>query len=157
MVYVIGVDPGPMVGIVGFDTAVARLAAAEPIVIQCSANVFADVLSAVLVGQGDVVLAVERFVISPLSARANAPSAGKVARDVVADCEHYAEAHELQCFLRSAAQVKPWATDARLTAAGLTEATRGMPHARDAARHALYAAVHDCGLLDPLSRHRSVS
>jgi hypothetical protein len=47
--------------------------------------------------------------------------------------------------------VKPWATDTRLAAAGLMEPTTGMRHARDAARHALFAAVKTYGLPDPLS------
>jgi hypothetical protein len=47
--------------------------------------------------------------------------------------------------------VKPWATDERLAAAGLLDPTKGMRHARDAARHALFCAVRDFGLPDPLS------
>lgn len=58
--------------------------------------------------------------------------------------------------VRPPALVKPWATDRRLEAAGLMSATAGMPaHARDAARHCLYAACHDLGLRDPLSRVRA--
>jgi hypothetical protein len=47
--------------------------------------------------------------------------------------------------------VKPWAVDKRLHAAGLLDMTAGMRHARDAARHALFCAVKDYGLPDPLS------
>jgi hypothetical protein len=47
--------------------------------------------------------------------------------------------------------VKPWATDKRLTAAGLLAMTAKMADARDACRHALYTAVHDAGIPDPLS------
>lgn len=53
---------------------------------------------------------------------------------------------------RSAAVVKPWATDARLKKAGLLACTAKMVDARDAARHALFAACHDAGLPDPLSK-----
>jgi hypothetical protein len=49
--------------------------------------------------------------------------------------------------------VKPWATDERLEAAGLLDLTKGMRHARDAARHALFTAVKDGGVPDPLSKH----
>ena len=61
-----------------------------------------------------------------------------------------------QCKLhiRTAGEVKPWATDKRLHTAGLLDLTAGMRHARDAARHALYSAVRDYGLPDPLSRAR---
>ena len=52
---------------------------------------------------------------------------------------------------RPPAPVKAWATDDRLRDAGLYKLTAGKPHARDAARHALYAAVRDLGLRDPKS------
>jgi len=48
--------------------------------------------------------------------------------------------------------VKPWAIPARLVKAGLIKPTEGMRHARDAARHALYAAVHERITADPLSK-----
>jgi hypothetical protein len=57
---------------------------------------------------------------------------------------------------RPAAMVKPWATDERLKAAGLWDMTAKMVDARDAARHALYAACHDAGLPDPLSKRATV-
>jgi hypothetical protein len=152
MTYVIGIDPGPMVGIVGINADWVRLFDHEPLVIQCSAHVFDDVLSAIATGHGDTVLAVERFVTASISARVNAPAASRVARAAVQRCEDYAAEHQLQCFVRSAAEVKPWATNERLTRAGLIAATKGMHHARDAARHALFTAVHDCGLRDPLSK-----
>jgi hypothetical protein len=65
-----------------------------------------------------------------------------------------AEIGELEepVFTRAAALVKPWATDKRLHAAGLLDATKGMQHARDASRQALYAAVHMGVTPDPLSR-----
>jgi hypothetical protein len=49
-----------------------------------------------------------------------------------------------------AIDVKPWATDGRLRAAGLW--FRGLPHARDGARMAMFAAVREFGVADPLSR-----
>jgi hypothetical protein len=57
---------------------------------------------------------------------------------------------------RSAAQVKPWATDKRLMAAGLYAITAKMVDARDASRHALFAACHDVGLPDPLSKRSRI-
>lgn len=55
--------------------------------------------------------------------------------------------------VRPAGQVKPWATDKRLVVFGMN-ALRGLPHAADAARHALYAGVHDLGWPDPLLKLR---
>jgi len=149
MTYVVGIDPGPMVGMVGFEATWATRSLA-PVVIQCSWNAFDDVLAAIVIG--DTVIAVERFVLAPISSRANTPGAGRATRVVVERCKRYAEIRLLQCFERNAAEVKPWATDARLEVAGLLAPTKGMRHARDAARHALFAAVKDCGLTDPLSK-----
>lgn len=145
MTYVMGIDPGPVVGIavIGFDPRV------EPTIAQCSWNAFDDVLLAL---GGRSALAVEQFVIGRLTARANDPGANRAARAVIDRCQHYAREHALLCYLRSAATVKPWATDERLAAAGLLAPTKGMPHARDAARHALFTAVAEFGRPDPLSK-----
>jgi hypothetical protein len=56
---------------------------------------------------------------------------------------------------RPAAAVKPWATDRRLVAVGFPASPNGgvkgdLGHAADGARHALYAAVHDAYMPDPL-------
>lgn len=56
---------------------------------------------------------------------------------------------------RPPSMVKPWATDRRLSAAGVLDLTGKMPDARDASRHSLYAASKDGGLRDPLSRVRA--
>jgi hypothetical protein len=56
--------------------------------------------------------------------------------------------------VRPVADVKRWAGDERLKRAGLLDivSPAAMRHAKSAAWHALYCAVHDCGLPDPLSR-----
>lgn len=54
--------------------------------------------------------------------------------------------------VRSAAEVKGWATDERLKAAGILDKLQGMRHAKDAARHALFHAVRSGVLVDPLSK-----
>jgi hypothetical protein len=138
---VIGIDPGPTPGIVllarrysgdGFDADV----------VQCSASALLRVLEG-LDPHGHALISVERFVVK---GRNNA--AQSLTRDQVSALQ----ALFPRVVLRTAAQVKPWATDTRLEAAGLLEATKGMRHARDAARHALFCAVHDAGVPDPLSR-----
>lgn len=95
--------------------------------------------------------AIERFVIGRGSMRARRAGAITVdlvgeLKSMVLDFEPPEHVHE-----QTAAQVKPWATDERLKAAGLLDITNGMRHARDAARHALFAAVKHCKLPDPLS------
>jgi len=147
--YVIGIDPGPVVGIVGLWTDRPL----TPDIIQCTAPTLESVLSGLYPGS-NTVLAVEQFVVGPLAARGNNPQAGALARSVIRACEFWAERRGVMCHVRSAAEVKPWATDTRLTMAGLWAPTKGMRHARDAARHALFAAVKDCGLPDPLSQRK---
>lgn len=149
MAFIVGIDPGPMVGIVGIE--VDRSVRSGPMIVQCSPGLVDDVLNALAEGD-DVVVAVERFVVGQRSARSNDPGAGRIAREVVEACRAWADERGIRFVERSAAEVKPWATDARLAAAGLLGVTAGMRHARDAARQALFCAVRDCGLRDPLSR-----
>lgn len=149
--YVLGIDPGPVVGLVGLRITPDLEIHPRVHVIQCSANVLDQVLHGI--NPPDLLVAVERFVVGPRAARSNAPSAGRVAVHVVGMLADRSRVDRGYRYIaRSAAEVKPWATDTRLAAAGLLEPTKGMRHARDAARHALFAAVKDCGAIDPLSK-----
>ena len=94
----------------------------------------------------DAVVAVEQFVVGRGSMRAGHD--GAVTRDLIGALQQIAPL----AYLRTASEVKPWASDLRMAAAGLLEPTKQLRHARDAARHALFAAVADCGIPDPLSR-----
>jgi hypothetical protein len=72
-----------------------------------------------------------------------------------AECQAILARYGVPCAARTASQVKLWATDERLTRAGLADASSPAAmknHARDGQRHGLFSAVHDCGLPDPLSR-----
>lgn len=150
--YVVGIDPGPVVGIAGLLLD-QRLAVVAVDVAQCTDRAALRVLEGLRPVQGiAVVLAGERFVVGPLAGRVRTPAGGRAARETMAQIAQWAHGHQLRYVERRAADVKPWATDTRLDRVGLLEPTRGMRHARDAARHALYAAVRDCGLVDPLSR-----
>ena len=78
--------------------------------------------------------------------------AGRVTRELIGVLADLAAGRpQVTVIRRPAGLVLPWATNHRLAAAGLMAPTVGMPHARDAARHALYAAVRDGGMPDPLS------
>lgn len=135
---VIGVDPGPTPGIALLEGAGGELAHAE--VLQCTPRLLEPVLT--LLSQDATCVAVERFV-----ARGRASKDQALTRDQVSIVVSAYGAVQ-----RNASQVKAWATDTRLEAAGLLEACTGMRHARDAARHALFAAVHDGAIPDPLSK-----
>lgn len=151
--YVIGVDPGPVPGIVRLlllQTDQTTLLDAQAV--QVTPGVLPDALDA-LSGRMRQSIALERFVVGRRAARSATPSAGAHTRDMVVTVTGWARGR-YPLHLRSAADVKPWATDARLDAAGLLDLTKGMRHARDAARHALFCAVKDYGLPDPLSSRR---
>lgn len=119
-----------------------------------------------------LVFAVEAFVVGSRAGRSATPQAGELARKIIGQVHALALDLEANVVVsRSASQVKAWATDVRLKAAtgavgpgdgrhgtggvpmpSLLVATQGKPHARDAARHALFAAVQDVRWPDPLSR-----
>jgi hypothetical protein len=146
---VIGVDPGPIPGIVVLDVVGRRLA--DVGVLQCTANIALELIHGFVRDTDDtvqVLVQVERYVSKGRLNAAQRLTADMV-RDVLGDIEALVRVTGVQ---RPAVAVKPWATDARLEAAGLLEAVKGMRHARDAARHALFCAVHDAGVPDPLSK-----
>lgn len=146
---VLGVDPGRTTGICLFAPAerTAELAQLSPGLVP--------VLLDGLIGEVAMV-AVEEYVIGPRSARSSDAGAGAVTRELIGALRAWAGAHDVPCRVRSAAYVKPWATDARLTAAGITAPRgTGMRHALDGGRHALFAARSDLGFPDPLSRSTS--
>jgi hypothetical protein len=141
---VLGVDPGPVTGIAWLCSGPGQ----RPLVFQCNAAGAYPLASWLLEaseGPARIICAGERF-ITGRGAGARGANA-TATRQVISDLDRLARWH-----WRSAAEVKPWATDARLKAAGLLEQCHGMPHAADACRHALFAMIHDCGMPDPLSR-----
>lgn len=145
--FVIGVDPGRTTGIAVYD----GLGDAE--LLQTTPGVVHEVVDALLSCIGPHrprLVAIERFVVGTRASRSASAKAGETTRELIGMVRATAIRHNAAVVERSASEVKPWATDKRLEAAGLL--VRGMPHACDAARHALYAAVKDGGLPDPLSR-----
>lgn len=101
---------------------------------------------------GEPIMAIEKFVVGHRSTRSRHPAAGETTRNLIGALEQITSALGVRTYVRPAAAVKPWATDRRLEAAGLLEACGGMRHTRDAARHALFAAVHAGLMTDPLSK-----
>lgn len=148
---VIGVDPGPSTGIVKLywdDKTVCPLE-----IVQCNALSAPSVVDALIRrAVHPVYIAIEKFVDGRRSGRGNAPGAAKVTRDLITNLtiEYSGKQPHMLLIFRSASEVKPWANDERLHRVGLWTATKGMTHARDAARHALFAAVK-LGVPDPLS------
>jgi hypothetical protein len=151
MTAILGVDPGGTTGIALLDGdggAVLLQSTREGVLTAVEA------LFRRTVDQGsDVALAVERFVAGPRSGKLATPAGATIARALIGELTAWAKATDVVIYLRSAGEVKPWATDARLKAAGISH--RGMPHALDAARHALFTGVKAYGMPDPLSRRGS--
>lgn len=116
--------------------------------------------------------AVEAFVVGPRAGRSSTPQAAGLARKIIGQLHSLAHDLDAGIVTRTASQVKLWATDARLRRAdgawdirsvvdgiehkvpvpSLYDATAKLPHARDAARHALFSARADIRWPDPLSR-----
>lgn len=148
MPLIIGVDPGQTTGI--FCLYVIGREIREPTAIQ-----FRGVLSgperiveSFSDGAPDVLIACESFVVGPRAGKSRSAGAGKAARDIIGALKSIEGVPFIE---HPAVSVKRWATDKRLAAAGLMASTTGMRHARDAARHALFTAVANRYLTDPLS------
>jgi len=150
VIRILGIDPGGTTGVIVLHFTSRRPFVTGPFQFAHGADVM-EVLSSELVGPKLTLVAMERFVVSRRAGRSKTAGAGEQARNIIGAVTALCQKARVTVVTRSASQVKHWATDKRLEAAGLLAPTRGLPHARDAARHALYAAVWDCGLPDPLS------
>jgi hypothetical protein len=149
----IGIDPGPTPGVAVLE--VSSRYVWELDVLQCTARLLLPVALELARGREDVRVAIERFV-----ARGRASAEQRLTADQVVAVQQTLNV-VARVSVRSASEVKCWATDARLAACrppegpSLLELCKGMRHARDAARHALFAAVRDGAIPDPLSRGAS--
>lgn len=166
---VIGVDPGPIPGVVLLELEPMADGLScwlrETFAFQCSGNAAPDLVRSLLLESNAALVQVETYVVSPKSGRLASAKESAMTRDMVGAIQQLVEDHhrgdisgQTGTFVqRSAGQVKPWATEGRLARARLLEPTKGMRHAKDAAKHALFAAVHDGGLPDPLSKTFSLN
>lgn len=150
---VIGFDAGPRPGLVRLTYTDQVLTGAD--VIQCSASVALDALRLLIGPFGTTALEtyvqVELFVIGNKSGRSG--SAGALTRDQVGRVIEVTQgAPNVYLSRQNAVTVKAWANQKRIATAGLEVPTKGMIHARDGAKHALYCASHSAGIPDPLSR-----
>jgi hypothetical protein len=152
VVRVVAVDPGPVPGVALLTNDGGQLCAS---VFQCDPE---SVLWLVrqIVTAGPIaarrILAVERFVVGMRAANSAHASAGAVTRDMIGALTELARSlARVSLVRRSASEVMPWSTDKRLKVVGLYDVTKAMPHARAAGRHALFAAVRDGNIPDPLS------
>jgi hypothetical protein len=150
LIRAIGIDVGPTPGLVGLTYRDGRLIKTD--VIQCSAGLVVQSLRVLVApyGSAEVYVGVERFVIGTGSHRTG--PAGARTRDMVGEVQQACVSLGVTVVDRPAVEVKRWADDTKLKAAGLLLPTKGMTHARDGARHALFTACHDGNIPNPLSR-----
>lgn len=155
----IGADPGPATGLCFLDYDNGKLVGRT--LLQCDAGSSVIVLKGMLAAyyaDGRVLrrtASVEQF-RSGASA-GSAVKGAQVTRQLVMELAEALQLYGYQVRIRPAADVKPWASDRRLTAAGVVAgAMHGdMNHAYDAARHCLYGAKEAGVITDPLLRRRA--
>ncbi|SOD72748.1 hypothetical protein SAMN05892883_2094 [Jatrophihabitans sp. GAS493] len=147
---VVGADPGMTTGLFHFTVEDGTIT--HPVAIQIHGHEGVVPLVRCLISRrepGDgLLLAVEQFIVGGRAHRSSTPGAGKITRDLIGallDLDTDAVVHP-------AGHVKPWATDRMLEAAGLLKPCDQMRHAKDAARHALFAAVAGGLVRNPLSK-----
>lgn len=161
---IVGVDPGPVTGIceIMYSTTTHKYSAVS--LIQADIWTAITMLSPTRSGGRvlpGVAVAAEAFVDGRRSGRVAGRSGSDATRAVL---DHLRMAFQLEAedpynlgrnrlSIRSAGQIKPWATDDRLAAAGIViQNPSTMRHALDAGRHALYSACFDQGCRDPLAQ-----
>ncbi len=151
----VGVDPGPATGICIFDYSGGQLVGRTLLTTDGGSAVV--VLKGLLEAYyrdvpGKRVGALEKFVTGQ-----SAGSRGKAAdvtRQLVMELAEVLQLYGYRAVIRSAADVKPWATDKRLIAAGVPGgmvSRTEFRHAMDAARHCLFGAREAGIITDPLA------
>lgn len=149
----IGGDPGPATGLCLLDYENGRLIGR--MLLQAVAADAPLVLRELLIARqhmppGKRVASLEKFVDGRSAGSTGKPAA--VTRQLVMELAEVCQMFGYRTEIRPAADVKPWASDRRLKAAGVvTGAMHGdMNHAYDAARHCLYGARAAGVITDPM-------
>ena len=151
----VGIDPGITSGVFVVETVnetTWRTSAAQFKETKNNLGVVPYV-SALMKGRekGTTLLAIEKFIVSNRTAMSRNGRSRTASLDLISVLGTV----NATTSTNSAATVKTWANNERLEALGWINETRGMPHARDAARHVLYALVKFGGWPDPLRRKPS--
>jgi hypothetical protein len=160
IISVVGVDTGPTTGMCFLDYQTGSLALPpqpQVTLLQVDGHSADAVLEAMLarwygIGTSPVdqrYAAVEKFVTG--RGAGSKGNNAEVTRQLVMELTERLQLHGYLTKIRSAAEVKPWASDKRLERAGITGQQTSMRHCLDAGRHALFAAVKDAKMKDPLA------
>lgn len=156
---VIGIDPGESVGVA--DLAYANYSETGvwtrygiPLIFQCHHQSLPFLLAVLIkaANGGPVIISHERYVANLRAAKSKNAGAGQITRDINGGVGALPSLYpNVRVVEHTAAQVKSWATPEKLAAAGL-KLTPKMCHAQDGGAQALFAATHDLGAPDPLSK-----
>jgi hypothetical protein len=161
-----GADPGPAAGLCFLDydrgqlvgrTLLQADAGSVPVVLKGMLASYYSADYGIGASVGRRVASVEKFVTG-----AGAGSRGKnadVTRQLVMEITEVLQMFGYKVTIRPAADVKPWASNKRLVAAGIYSSEKAMHsdmgHAADAARHCLYGAKESGIIADPLIRAKT--
>lgn len=158
-IVVVGIDPGPRPGVFALrysppEEHDVRRRTAAPVLFECNADAMILLLRAILPSDVRlIIISYEIYVVGNRSSKVKASGDNATTVRMCGQIQglNYADSR-IAIKRHPAAQVMPWASLERLERAGIEGLTKGMPHVRSAAKHALYAAVHDAGVIDPLSK-----
>lgn len=152
MTDIIGIDPGPVPGVCLLRTPspAGRPDKWHGELAQCTPTTMWALIAAWLDAYDVRAIAIESYVVGPKAARVNDQAAQRATRDILGQLR-IAVPVAIPRYERRAVDVKTWASNKRLAAAGLLIGGSSLVHARDAARHALFAACADFRATDPLS------
>lgn len=148
--FIIGIDPGPVSGVCLLRTPdpAGKPDAWVGEFAQCTPDALWALLAMWIDRHPIRAVAHESFVVGHRASRVNDPAASKAARDIEGGLR-LAIPSGIHRISRRAADIKTWASEARLKACGLHVGGKALVHARDGAKHALYAACHDFGVRVP--------
>jgi hypothetical protein len=162
MITVLGGDPGNTAGFLLAGWRPGERKAAFARAFQCDGDSAALLLawicdSEAALTPGITAVQIEAWDSRPLPGGLHGASPSAIQAQI-SDLEAVLAGRGVPCVIRPVADVKTWAGDERLKRAGLLDTVSPAPmrHAKSAAWHCLYCAVHDCGLPDPLSRRAGV-
>jgi hypothetical protein len=149
---VIGADPGPSTGLSFIDYQGTSIVGSMQLQVDGkSAHVVLEAVLARYYSNAEVVTRrlaqVEAFVTGQSAGTKGEPA--EVTRQLAFRLVELLQLWGYTAQLRKKADVSSWGTDKRLKAVGLLRPPENR-HANDGTRHALYCAVHDAFMPDPL-------
>lgn len=152
VVSVIGVDPGVTTGISFIDYIDKRIAGTMQLQVDHASAV--ALLELILGRWYNSNVIVQRWAqVEPFKTGQSAGAKGdaaEITRQQAFILGETLQVHGYHTELRKKGDIDTWGSNKRLEKAGIIRQLDGMRHANDASRHALYCAVHDAHMPDPL-------